>query len=165
MHRKLCLIAHDIRSAHNVGSLLRTADGLGLDAVYLTGYSPHPVYSGDPRLAHIAAKSMRQIHKTALGAEVSVKWEYAQDPITVINALREAGYIICALEQANGAIIINNYEVRQPTVLIVGNEVTGLPESLQSHCDYILEIPMLGQKESYNVVQAAAMALYQMRFH
>src|SRR6185437_3581323 len=90
--RQIILIVHNVRSTHNVGSLLRTCDGLGVTKVYLTGYTPHPAYDGDARLPHLAQKIDRQIHKTALGAETSVVWKYQTDLGYVIAELKHNGY-------------------------------------------------------------------------
>src|SRR5881628_920709 len=98
--RNLILIAHNLRSTHNVGSLLRTADGLGLAKVILTGYTPYPVSTDDERLPHIRQKIDRQIHKTALGAESNPGlWSYVYDIHEALEALRKEGYEIAALEQ------------------------------------------------------------------
>lgn len=160
----IVLIADNLRSAHNVGSLLRTADGIGVEAVYLTGYTPHPSYEGDNRMPHIAAKLTRQIEKTALGAETSVHWHYQPDVVKVIEELRTLGYSICALEQDPHSISLQDYVASQSIALLIGNEVTGIEPELLEKCDQILQIPMHGQKESFNVVQATAMALYHLRF-
>src|SRR5690606_15605006 len=97
---EIVLIAHNLRSTHNVGSLLRTAEGLGVKTVYLTGYTPYPKRAHDSRLPHLAEKLDKQIHKTALGAETTQAWEYTEDVLAVINDLRSEGYTVCALEQS-----------------------------------------------------------------
>jgi hypothetical protein len=90
--RSIVVIAHDIRSRHNVGSLLRTAEGLGVERVYLTGYTPYPMLAGgDPRLPHLAAKETKAIAKTALGAEQSQDWAHAESVIDLIAALKADG--------------------------------------------------------------------------
>lgn len=161
---QICLIAHNIRSAHNVGSLLRTAEGLGIQTVYLTGYTPYPLQTNDSRLPHLAQKLEKQISKTALGAQSSLAWHYAEDAVAVIDSLRIQGYDICALEQAKQATNLAKYQPTGKTALLIGNEVSGIEPKLLSYADYLLEIPMFGDKESFNVVQAAAMALYHLRF-
>ncbi|MBI3624511.1 TrmH family RNA methyltransferase [Candidatus Saccharibacteria bacterium] len=164
MKRDIILIAHNLRSCHNVGSLLRTADGLGIKQVYLTGYSPYPVGGPDSRLPHERSRIQRQIHKTALGAENTTMWQRADDIRPVINQLKAAGYTICALEQTTKAIALPSYQPTASTALIIGREVEGLEPDVVAQADYCLEIPMFGHKESFNVVQAAAMALYHLRF-
>ena len=160
----LVLIAHNLRSTHNVGSLLRTAEGLGVAEVYLTGYTPYPAHDGDTRLPHLAAKIDRAIQKTALGAEQSQAWQHTEDLEEILTGLRSAGYLIAGLEQAPGAVKLPDFSSRSPVALIVGREVEGLEPEIVKACDTILEIPMFGRKESFNVVQAAAMALYHLRF-
>jgi 23S rRNA (guanosine2251-2'-O)-methyltransferase len=160
----IVLIAHNLRSCHNVGSLLRTADGLGIERVLLTGYTPYPLSDSDARLPHLAAKLDRQIHKTALGAEKSQAWAHYDTLEMALDELRAQGYSIAALEQDAGAVSLPKFRPPEKLALVVGREVEGVEPEVLAQCDYILEIPMFGQKESFNVVQAAAMALYQCRF-
>jgi tRNA G18 (ribose-2'-O)-methylase SpoU len=162
--KHLILIAHNLRSAHNVGSLLRTAEGLGLDKVLLTGYSPYPTSLTDTRLPHIARKIDSQIAKTALDAEKMIIWEHHEDIASQISKLREAGYSVIALEQTVYATPLPKFKVPNKLALIVGREVEGLESEILDQCDGAIEIPMLGKKESFNVVQAAAMALYHCRY-
>jgi 23S rRNA (guanosine2251-2'-O)-methyltransferase len=163
--KQLILIAHNLRSSHNVGSLLRTADGLGLDKVILSGYTPYPLMSpDDTRLPHLARKIDAQVVKTALGAENSVIWEHHETIEPVINSLRAEGYAIYGLEQTAEAIPLPKFVVPDRLVLIVGREVEGIEPVILKLCDGAVEIPMLGEKESFNVVQAAAMALYHCRY-
>ncbi len=161
---ELVLIAHNLRSAHNVGSLLRTAEGLGVGKVWLSGYSPYPLRATDDRLPHLARKIDSQISKTALGAEQWLPWEHSTDVTSLIAGLKKDGFLIAALEQSAGSIALPAFTVPQKLVIIVGREVEGLETEILQLADQILEIPMLGQKESFNVVQAAAMALYHCRY-
>lgn len=163
--RKLVVIAHNLRSAHNVGSLLRTAEGLGVEEVLFSGYTPYPVSPNDERLPHEAQKITKLIAKTALGTEKQQQWRHLPETIsTTILSLKEAGYSVVALEQAPGSISLPDYQAPERLAIIIGREVEGIEPEVLALSDEILEIPMLGQKESYNVVQAAAMALYQCRF-
>jgi tRNA G18 (ribose-2'-O)-methylase SpoU len=162
--KKLILIAHNVRSAHNVGSLLRTSDGLGVDTVVLSGYTPYPKITDDSRLPHEVSKIHKQIKKTALGAEDTQIWEHHQQLQPTLSKLKRDGYVIYALEQANGAIPLPSFKSPAKLALIVGREVEGIEPEILTTCDGVIEIPMLGQKESYNIVQAAAMALYHSRF-
>lgn len=160
---ELILIAHNLRSSHNVGSLLRTAEGLGVNKVWLTGYSPYPqreTRAGDNRLPHIAAKTQAQITKTALGAERMIDWEYEPDIQKVIEELKKRGFVLAGLEQAPNAFALPDFQPPRKLAIIVGRETEGLEAEILKVCDLILEIPMAGSKESFNVVQAAAMALY-----
>lgn len=162
--RHIVLIVHDIRSCHNVGSLLRTADGLGVSKVFLTGYTPYPSTEHDPRLPNIHQKLTQQIHKTALGAENSVAWEHADDISDVLTRLKADGYSLIALEQARTSVKLPDYKPREKVALLLGREVEGVDPVLLSQVNKIVEIPMLGVKESFNVAQAAAIALYHLRF-
>jgi len=165
MNRDIVVIAHDIRSTHNIGSLLRTCEGLGVKQVYFTGYTPYPALpANDPRLPHLSAKLTRQIQKTALGAEALVPWTHLDDVAGCIAQLHASGYQIVALEQAEGSVALPDFQPPVRVALLLGREVEGIAPEVLALCDQTIEIPMFGQKESFNVVQAAAMALYQLRF-
>ena len=97
VQRKLDIILHDIRSSHNVGSIFRTADGLGVNRVFLSGYTPFPISNNDNRLPHLALKATRQINKTALGATQSVKWSHYPDIGELLKLLKSDGYKVIAL--------------------------------------------------------------------
>lgn len=155
---ELVLIAHNIRSTHNVGSLFRTADGFGVTRLILSGYTPYPHQDGDSRLPHISARLTKQIHKTALGAELTMPFEYHQQPD--LQALREAGYVIAGLEQDDRSIPLRDFTAPPKLALILGEETKGLTEAQKLACDVLLEIPMRGTKESFNVSVAAGIALY-----
>ncbi len=157
----LHIIALDMRSTHNVGALLRTADCLGVEHVYLCGTSPYPKgQSNDDRLPHIQDKLDAQIHKTALGAEKSQAWSHRQDAELLLAQLKADGFDLVALEQDVKSVAINNYKPGTKTALVLGTEVTGVPKTMLNSMDAIVEIPMHGKKESLNVVQAAAIACY-----
>lgn len=164
MKRTIIVIAHNLRSSHNVGSLLRTADGVGVAKIYLTGYTPYPCHGADKRLPHIAKRVSNQIHKTALGAEDSVIWEQSSDVQNVIVKLKTKGYKIVALEQAAKSVSLPDFIPPEKVAVIIGNETEGIDSKTLSLASEIVEIPMRGSKESYNVVQAAAMALYHCEF-
>ncbi len=153
-----------MRSCHNVGSILRTAEGLGADKVYLTGYTPYPISRTDPRLPHLACKIHDRIKKTALGAEELVPWEHQPEITKLIAKLRQEGHTIIALEQSAESVPLPEFVPPDKTVLILGREVEGLESEVLKLTDAAIEIPMLGHKESFNVVQAAAMALYHCRY-
>jgi 23S rRNA (guanosine2251-2'-O)-methyltransferase len=162
---KIALIAHNLRSCHNVGSLLRTAEGLGIEQILLTGYTPYPLEVNDSRMLHIAKKLDSQIHKTALGAEKFANWKHEDSILDVISKLKAAGFVIAALEQAPESIKLPDYKPPKKLALILGREVEGIEPEVLKLCDITLEIPMSGKKESFNVVQAAAMALYHLSFN
>lgn len=160
----IVLIAHNLRSCHNVGSLLRTTDGLGVTKVFLTGYTPYPLTKNDSRMPHISAKIQKQIQKTALGAESTVDWEHFDDVFECVNTLKNDKYTIAGLEQTSNAIDIAKYQPTDKIALIVGRETEGIEQEVLDLCDVVLEIPMRGAKESFNVVQASAMALYKLTY-
>jgi tRNA G18 (ribose-2'-O)-methylase SpoU len=161
---KIVLIVHDVRSCHNVGSLLRTAEGIGVEHVYLTGYTPYPATPQDSRLPHLRDKLAKQIHKTALGAEDSVPWSHQEQVETAIQNLKAEGYQIIALEQTPDSVLLPLFRPHTDIALLIGREVEGIDTELLALCDTVVEIPMAGRKESFNVVQATAMALYHCRF-
>lgn len=135
-----------------------------MEKVILSGYTPHPTHANDRRLPHEAAKITAQIHKTALGAEDTQKWEYHHDILPVITHLKKNSYTVAALEQTEDSRGLPTYHPPQKIALLVGRETEGVEPEVLAACDKALEIPMFGHKESFNVVQAAAMALYHCRF-
>ncbi len=157
---RVVLIAHNIRSTHNVGSLFRTAEGLGVSELLLSGYSPYPKLTRDKRLDYLAIKQEKQIEKTALGSQKMLPWRKINNLAAEVSKLRNDGYQIVGLEQHKRAINIKNFRPKDMIAVILGNETTGLEADEIKLCDLIVEIPMLGKKESFNVVQAAAMALF-----
>lgn len=162
--RKIVIIAHNLRSCHNVGSILRTADGLGVSQVILSGYTPYPAVPNDIRLPHFADKITRQIQKTALGAEKTVRWSHYHTAMEPITLLQKAGFRIAAVEQHPSSTALPDFLPSGKIGLLVGREVEGIEPEVLALCDDIVEIPMYGSKESFNVVQAAAMAMYHCRF-
>ncbi|MBI2008004.1 TrmH family RNA methyltransferase [Candidatus Saccharibacteria bacterium] len=164
MHR-IVLIVHDVRSAHNVGSILRSADGFNVNCVYLTGYTPYPAMANDKRLPHIARRASEQIAKTALGAEKTLKWQHRSDIFELISRLKKEGYLLAALEQTDQALRLPEFKAKDNIALIVGSEIGGIKSDLLKAVDIHLVIPMLGGKESFNVSVASAVALYHLRWH
>lgn len=155
---EIIVIAHNIRSTHNVGSIFRTAEGFGVQKIILSGYTPYPRTSNDTRLPHISEKLHKQIHKTALGAEELVPFEYHSTP--PIGDLVSNGYTIIGLEQQPDSIMIDTFSPPEKIALILGEEVHGIPDELLDQCNATIEIPMTGKKESFNVSVAAGIALY-----
>ncbi len=143
---KFVLILPNIRSAHNVGAMFRTADGAGVDKIFLTGYTPCPPH---PRL-----------DKVSLGAEKWVQWEYAKQTGRLLKKLKEQGYKIVALEQTSKSVNIYEWTPQFPLALIVGNEKTGVTKSLLKYCDFEIELDMKGKKKSLNVSVAAGITMY-----
>ena len=161
MSAKIYLLLDNVRSSHNVGSLLRTAEGLGIYEVILCGITPYPkLLADDERPPYLADKISRRIAKTALGAETTQKWRYAPSATQVIAELKALGVEVVALEQAKQTLPLQNYRPQGDVALILGNEIEGVSQELLTTSDKIVEIPMSGQKESFNVSSAGAMALF-----
>lgn len=158
--KDIIVIAHNIRSTHNIGSIFRTAEGFGVTKIILSGYSPYPTLERDTRLPHISTKLTAQIHKTALGAETMVPFEYSEIPN--VEGLRVEGYRIVGLEQDTRATLLINYDAPDKIALLIGEEVFGITSDLRNQCDDLIEIPMRGEKESFNVSVATGIALYSL---
>ncbi len=148
MSRHIRLLAHNVRSLWNVGAFFRTCDALGVEHVYLTGYTGHP-----PRT---------EITKTAIGAEQWISWEHARDPLPFIEHLKKDGWQIVSLELHPDAVDVAVFTPAEKVCLIVGHELTGVPGPLLQLSDAIVSIPMLGKKESMNVAVAAGIALHRL---
>jgi tRNA G18 (ribose-2'-O)-methylase SpoU len=157
---EIIVIVHNIRSTHNVGSIFRTCEGFGVSKIILSGYSPYPVITNDTRLPHIRNKLNDQIHKTALGAENLVESTYQAEPD--FDELKRQGYVLVGLEQDDRSVNIRNYKTPGKLALIIGEEVNGITDDIRKKCDDIIEIPMKGQKESFNVSVAVGIALYEL---
>lgn len=157
---EIIVIAHNIRSTHNIGSIFRTCEGFGVSKIIISGYSPYPKMPNDTRLPHIANKLTNQIHKTALGAEDMVPFEYQEIPD--FAELKLQGFRILGLEQDKRSQMLPNYKTTRKIALLLGEEVRGLTPELRSECDDLIEIPMRGRKESFNVSVATGVALYQL---
>lgn len=152
-HSHLEVLLDNIRSTFNVGAMLRTSDGAGIQRVHLCGITPQP---GNPRIS-----------KVALGAEFSVPWEYHENGVQAATACKNRGLQLWALEINPGAISIFDIppEIRsQPAALVVGNEVTGIDPEIQTLCDQYFWIPMQGYKRSLNVAVAFGIAVYTLRY-
>ncbi len=155
---EIIVIAHNIRSTHNVGSIFRTCEGFGVAKLILSGYTPYPTQKNDARLPHIANKLTAQIHKTALDAETMVPFEY--QPYPELSQLRTQGFTIVGLEQDERSVMLPDYGAPEKIVLLLGEEVDGITADLREQCNDLIEIPMKGKKESFNVSVAVGIALY-----
>ena len=153
---ELVIIIHNVRSAYNVGSIFRTADGAGVAMVYLSGYSPFPADEKNI----FSTNAQKMISKTALGAEKYVKWKKVSKIGPLIEKVRNEGYEIVALEQSEKSIQLEKFNPKRKTVLIVGNEPKGIDAKILKNCDMIVEIPMMGKKNSLNVSVAFGIAAY-----
>ena len=156
--RELIVVAHNIRSAHNVGSIFRTADAAGVSKVYLTGYTPAPLDEH--------GRERKDLAKVALGAEQSVSWEHKKNVGSLLKNLHTEGNYIIGLEQSEKSFPLHWFSKKKISqdysgmVLIVGNEVRGMSDELIKKCDILLQIPMKGEKESLNVSVAFGIAVY-----
>lgn len=153
------VVAHNIRSLYNIGALFRTCEGLGVKKLILSGYSAYPKTKSDKRLPHESLKIDKAISKTALGAEKLLDWQKVDNLSGLIDSYRGKGYKIVALEQSPRSINLFNYKPPAKILLILGNELSGVDNGLMSSADDVIEIPMSGQKNSFNVVVAAAIAI------
>jgi len=145
------VVLDNIRSAHNVGSAFRSSDAFKVDKIWLCGICACPPSA--------------EIHKSALGAEESVDWEYAQDTPEVVQKLKEQGYIIIGIEQTQNSVSLEKFEAVQGEkyAFVFGNEVDGVQQSVIDQCDYSLEIPQYGTKHSLNVSVSVGIILWQAR--
>lgn len=140
---------NNIRSLYNVGSIFRTADGVGIEKLWLCGITGHPPDS--------------QISKTALGAEKEVPWAYHQNACSVLRELKAKGYQIVLLEQLAESVPYQDYEPEASVCLVIGNEISGVSDELISLCDRTIEIEMTGLKNSLNVAVAFGVVAYHIR--
>jgi tRNA G18 (ribose-2'-O)-methylase SpoU len=150
---EVCLIMHDIRSAENVGSMFRTADSVGINKIFITGYTPAPKDKFE--------RVNNAIAKTALGAESYIPWQKEDDVLSLLKKLKKDKYTIVAIEQNKDSVDYKDIKINYPVAFIVGNEVSGISQDIIDQCDYIAEIPMKGQKESLNVSVAFGIAVFR----
>ena len=150
--QEITVVLPNIRSAHNVGSIFRTADAAGVSRIFLTGHSPRPIDRfGRPD---------KTLSKTALGAEQHMPWEYIREPNTLITRLKKEGWRIVGVEQDARSHDYRQKIVGGKVAFVFGNEVRGLSPALRTMCDELIEIPMHGTKESLNVSVAAGIVLF-----
>lgn len=144
------ILLDNVRSMQNVGSILRTSDAFLVEEVIMTGITGTPPH--------------KEISKTALGAEDSVEWRYAENAVAECMRMKEEGWTLCVLEQTHGSIDLMDFdaEAGKRYLLVVGNEVNGVDQKIVDLADIILEIPMHGVKHSLNVAVSAGMAVLQM---
>ena len=147
------IILPNIRSSHNVGSIFRTADAVGISKIFLVGYTPCPMDK--------FKRPNKEIAKTALGAEKTVEWEHCDDIFSLLEQLKKDGFQIIAIEQAENSVDYKNVKVKEKNAFIFGSEVGGLEKEILEKCDIIAEIPMQGEKESLNVSVSAGIALFR----
>jgi tRNA G18 (ribose-2'-O)-methylase SpoU len=143
----MAVLLDNIRSAWNTGSILRSADGFGFSQAYLCGITPTP--------------EVEAVTKTSLGAENSVPWSYHKDAVKLVKGLKKLGHSIYALEDHDNATVLSQDRViPSSSILIIGNEITGVDPELLDLCDGIFYIPMQGEKRSFNVAIAFGIAAF-----
>lgn len=144
----LTVVLDNVRSLNNIGSIFRTSDAFAVERVVLCGISATP--------------PSPEIHKTALGAEDSVAWEYYAETTDAVEALKEKGYTVCCLEQVKDSVSLEAFEVQPETryAVVVGHEVNGVDQRVVDLADYCLEIPQMGTKHSLNVAVSTALAIW-----
>ena len=147
---RFVVICDGLRSLHNVGSVFRTGDGVGVDKIYLCGITGKPD----------TEKAERKISKVALGAQNYIEWEYAKQSWRLVEKLKKEGYQIVSLEQTPKSIDYKKFKPKFPLALIIGNEGKGVKKSLLERSDKIIDIPMRGKKESLNVSVAFGIVAY-----
>jgi tRNA G18 (ribose-2'-O)-methylase SpoU len=147
----IVVVLDNIRSAHNVGSVFRTADSFKIDKVWLCGICAVPPSA--------------EIHKSALGAEDSVAWEHVSDTMDAVNRLKEEGYIVVSAEQTVGSVMLDTFvpEKGKKYAVVFGNEVAGVRQDVVNASDFCLEIPQYGTKHSLNVSVSAGVILWHFR--
>ena len=166
---EIILGLHNIRSTYNVGAILRTAEGLGVSKVICSGYTPW--FKKPGILPHLLTKLQHQIHKSALGAEEMLEVDWTEDIVLELQRLKGLGYQIVGLENnlEQEMVLLSDKnlseKVSDKIVLILGEEVGGISEEVQKEVDLFLEIPMKGQKESFNVSVAAGIALFRLSYN
>lgn len=151
--KEISVLLHNIRSVHNVGSIFRTCDALGVDTIYISGYTPAP----NDRFG----RARQDVAKVALGAEKNISWKQIKAPKKLLGELKKIGTKIVALEQAENSIDYKKVKISGDTIFIVGNEVSGVEKNILSLCDIVAEIPMCGKKESLNVSVAFGVAMFR----
>lgn len=162
-HRSVVVVAHNIRSTHNVGSLLRTGSVFAVDHVHVTGFTPYPAYEQDPRDPKLRDLQTRRLAKAAAGAESTMPFTRHDDVVALLDRLRADGYVVAGLEIDPVAVTIGEYAPGEKVALLLGDEVRGIEPEMRRRCDVLLQIPMFGLKDSLNVSVAAGIALYSLR--
>lgn len=152
--KEVRVILDNIRSAHNVGSIFRTADAAGVKKIYLVGHTPAPLDR--------FGREVTNLTKVSLGAEKSVEWEQVEDISKLIEKLKRENFQIVALEQNEKSADYKTVKLGDKVVIIFGNEVSGISQQVLNMCDIIAEIPMKGEKESLNVSVSAGIAIFRL---
>lgn len=146
---EIILVLDNIRSLYNVGSMFRTADGFGVKEIFLCGITGTPMQNG--------------LKKVALGAEDNVPWKHVKQTWRIIRRLQADGYAVVGLEKTEGSQELADLSVPRRVVLVVGNEVNGITDTLLRRMDHVAHISMYGIKKSFNVSVACGIALHHLR--
>lgn len=146
------LIIENVRSAYNVGAMFRTADGAGVAKIFLVGYTPTPI----DRFGRVQS----EISKTSLGASETIPWEKYDNSVTLITQLQAQGCTVVAVEQTSSSSSLTDFSVPATVAYVLGNEVVGVDQETLAVVDQVIDIPMLGAKESLNVSVAAGIIMY-----
>jgi tRNA G18 (ribose-2'-O)-methylase SpoU len=154
VEKEIAVLLHDIRSTHNVGSIFRTADTLGVNKIYISGYTPTPLDKFN--------RPRKDIAKVALGAEKTISWEHVDEPKKLLKKLSKEGFQIIGVEQSENSVDYKNVKIENKVLFIVGNEVSGMEKGMLKLCNVVAEIPQRGEKESLNVSVAFGVALFRM---
>ena len=146
----ICIVLDNVRSLNNIGSVFRTADAFLIEKIYLCGITATPPH--------------KEIHKTALGATDSVAWEYRESTLELLQELKLGGYTSLAVEQAEHAVMLNDFKVQKNIkyALIFGNEVKGVSQEVVSASDLVLEIPQYGTKHSLNISVSVGIVVWDL---
>lgn len=146
----ICIVLDNVRSLNNIGSVFRTADAFLIEKIYLCGITATPPH--------------KEIHKTALGATDSVAWEYRESTLELLKELRAEGYTSLSVEQAENAVMLNDFKVEENKkyALIFGNEVKGVSQEVVSGSDLVLEIPQYGTKHSLNISVSVGIVVWDL---
>lgn len=154
MKKKFIIILDNIRSVHNVASLFRTGDGMGVSEICISGTTPTPIDR--------FGRERSDFKKVSLGAQHTVSWKYFETTKEAIEFCKKEGYEVVALEQDARAKKLDEFSSEKNIALVLGPEVTGMSQEILSLCDSIVEIPMFGKKESLNVSVAGGIAMYEL---
>ena len=146
----LVVVLDNIRSLHNIGSVFRTSDAFRVECIYLCGITatpPHP-----------------EMHKTALGAEFTVDWKYVNNAVEAVDNLRQEGYVVFSIEQAENSIMLEDIQLEQGKryAVVLGNEVKGVQQEVIDHSDGCIEIPQYGTKHSLNMSVTAGIVIWDL---
>ena len=146
----LVVVLDDIRSLHNIGSVFRTSDAFRVACIYLCGITATPPHA--------------EIHKTALGAEDTVDWQYVDNAVEAVDNLKQSGYFVYSVEQCEGSVMLDELvlDKSKKYAVVLGNEVKGVQQEVINHSDGCIEIPQYGTKHSLNVSVTAGIVIWDL---